>query len=210
MKGLINFSTLAHTWDNDPRKIERARLFAEGIIRYLRGRNSIKALEFGCGTGLVSFFLQPYCEHITLVDSSEGMIEVVKEKIRKGYITNMYPLQTDLFDTVSPNEHYSLVYTLMTLHHMGDLEMVLKIFFSLLLPGGILCIADLEKEDGSFHGEGFEGHHGFSPDNMKQRLERTGFENIMSRRLYIYKKNNAEGVIREYPLFFLMGSKPPG
>jgi ubiquinone/menaquinone biosynthesis C-methylase UbiE len=208
VKGFIDFNTLAHTWDNDPRKIERARLFAEEILRYLHGKNSTKALEFGCGTGLVSFFLQPCFEHITLVDLSEGMIEVVKKKIRKDNITNMHPLQTDLFDAVLPDEHYSLVYTLMTLHHIVDLRAVVSKFYSLLQPGGVLCIADLEQEDGSYHGEGFEGNHGFVVDDLKHRLLNTGFENLTDRRFYVYKKRNVSGVVRGYPLFFLMGTRP--
>ena len=43
----------------------------------------------------------------------------------------------------------------MTLHHIHDLSTVLAAFATLLADGGHLCIADLEKEDGSFHGGDF-------------------------------------------------------
>jgi len=39
----------------------------------------------------------------------------------------------------------------MTLHHIEEPARLLKRFYDLLLPGGILGIADLDMEDGAFH-----------------------------------------------------------
>ena len=39
------------------------------------------ALDYGCGTGLLSFPLKDELGHITLNDNSAGMLEVVQEKI---------------------------------------------------------------------------------------------------------------------------------
>jgi Predicted methyltransferase (contains TPR repeat) len=43
----------------------------------------MKVLDFGCGTGLLSFFLQPYVGEITGIDTSKGMIEVFDKKLKK-------------------------------------------------------------------------------------------------------------------------------
>jgi len=44
----------------------------------------MKVLDFGCGTGLLSFFLQPYVGEITGIDTSKGMIEVFDKKIKEN------------------------------------------------------------------------------------------------------------------------------
>jgi hypothetical protein len=63
----------------------------------------------------------------------------------------------------------------MALHHITDLEPVLARFAALLAPGGHLCIVDLDQEDGSFHGEGFAGHHGFRRPELADQLVAAGF-----------------------------------
>ena len=65
--------------------------------------------------------------------------------------------------TIYGEGSFDLIYTLMVLHHVGDVETIIRKFRGLLNPGGYLAIADLYSEDGSFHGEGFSGHMGFDP-----------------------------------------------
>jgi hypothetical protein len=52
---------------------------------------------------------------------------------------------------------------------------VLAGFADLLAPGGHLCIADLEREDGSFHGADFDGHRGFERPALADELAAAGF-----------------------------------
>ena len=106
--------------------------------------------EYGCGTGLLSFNLQPHLKKITLADNSEGMLSVLKRKIRQNDLPNMLPIKIDLLEDAMPNENYDLIYTLMALHHIVETEKIIKQFHSLMKPGGYLCIADLEKEDGTY------------------------------------------------------------
>ena len=47
---------------------------------------------------------------------------------------------------------------------------VLSAFAGMLVPGGYLGIADLEREDGSFHGADFDGHHGFERPAMRSEI----------------------------------------
>ena len=47
------------------------------------------ALDFGCGTGLVTLQLQPFLHSITGVDGSQGMIDILKQKIEKKNLTNV-------------------------------------------------------------------------------------------------------------------------
>ena len=75
------FDQKASQWDAKPVRVERALAMADGIRAALPLSSSLTALEYGCGTGLVSFELQSQLGHITLADSSSGMLAVVREKI---------------------------------------------------------------------------------------------------------------------------------
>ena len=44
-----------------------------------------------------------------------------------------------------------------------------------LTEGGTLCVADLDAEDGSFHGHGADVHHGFDRAALAERLRAAGF-----------------------------------
>jgi len=162
----------------------------------------MSALEYGCGTGLLSFALQPFLGSITLADSSSGMLEVLQEKIDANAITNMKRILLDLVKDLLPTEKFDLIYTLMALHHITDTQSILGKFHSMLKPGGILCISDLDKEDGTFHTYDFHGHHGFDRQEFLEMLVMTGFKNIRFTTPYVVNKD-----ARAYPLFLVIGGK---
>ena len=152
---MMYFDSRAKDWDKDPDKVERARLLAIEIRNYLKNENISKAFEFGCGTGLLSYFLKDDFKNIAIADinntyNSIGMLEVLNEKIKSEKIRNFEPLYIDL-EKDSINDYFEVIYTLLTLHHIKNLDMILSKFNQMLSVNGYLIIADLEKEDGSFH-----------------------------------------------------------
>lgn len=199
-----DFNVLAQTWDNEPRRIERAINLAQEIRNMIPASNELSAMEFGCGTGLLSFCLQPHFRHITLVDSSEGMISVVREKSLKAGIENMNPLCLDLFND-KIDQKFDVIYSLLALHHVRNTDGILKILSDMVKPSGFLCIADLDEEDGSFHGPGFDGHNGFNRDSLVKKMQHLGFTDIQHKIFYQNKKTFEDGSIRYYPLFLLTG-----
>jgi ubiquinone/menaquinone biosynthesis C-methylase UbiE len=111
------FDTKAKEWDNNPDKVIRAKKFANEIIDFIKPDKTANALEFGCGTGLLSFELKDSFNSIILNDTSKGMIEVLKEKIEQQNITNFKPLLTDLLQENIDIENIDVIFILMTLHH---------------------------------------------------------------------------------------------
>jgi ubiquinone/menaquinone biosynthesis C-methylase UbiE len=196
------FDARARGWDSDPVKVERARSVAAAIRREMTLTRNTTALEYGCGTGLLSFFLQPHLGPITLADSSAGMLEVLAEKIAAAKVKNMTPLFLDLAVDPLPTARFDLVYCLMVLHHIPDTAKILEGFHALLNPGGRLAIADLDKEDGSFHSEPFDGHKGFDRHQLRRMLKQAGFVKIHFTNCYEQMKNG-----RRYPLFLAVAEK---
>src|SRR5215208_4274993 len=186
---MTNFDERARDWDSDPDKVERARTVAEAIRRAIPLSNDMKALEYGCGTGLLSFALQSDLGQITLADTSQGMLEVLREKIADAGVTNMHPVRLDLASDLLPTESYDLTYSLMTLHHLQDVKDMLAKFRDLLTPNGYLLVADLDKEDGSFHTDGStDVHLGFDRNELQQIVEAIGFGNVTFSTAYEIKK----------------------
>ncbi|MDZ7622522.1 MAG: class I SAM-dependent methyltransferase [Candidatus Competibacteraceae bacterium] len=200
MSATLSFDDKALTWDADPVKQERALAVAAALRQRIPLSTAWRALEYGCGTGLLSFALQADLGRITLADSSPGMLTVLEEKIGAAGLTHLHPLALDLTTDPPPAERYDLIYTLMTLHHVPDTTRLLRDFHTLLRPGGWLGIADLDREDGSFHGAGFTGHCGFDRDALRAQLFSVGFNRVDFSTGYLMKKATDQG-LREYPLF---------
>lgn len=204
----MNFDEKSKDWDKDPKKAERAALFALEIKKETGDRKIVKALEFGSGTGLVSFQLTDRIDNMVLADTSAGMLDVLKQKIEEESISNMYPFLIDGSNPLSRLSGFELIYTLLTLHHVKDLEDAFSDFATLLNPGGMLIIGDLISEDGSFHYRDpeFDGHKGFDPENLKKMLSENGFETGSARIFYSIEREY-NNTVRNYPLFVLTGKK---
>ncbi len=197
-----SFDAKARKWDSDPAKVERARAVAEVMRRELPLTTRMSALEYGCGTGLLSFFLRSHLGQITLADSSVGMLEVLTKKIAAEGVKNMTPMQLDLSEDPLPPSGFDLVYCLMVLHHIPDIPEILERFQALLLSGGRLAIADLDQEDGSFHAEPFDGHPGFDRHALRALLRQAGFSKIHFTTCFEMMKNG-----QRYPLFLATAEK---
>ena len=204
----MDFDQKAKNWDNDPARIERSKKFASEIINYMGNRKPDHALEFGSGTGLVSFELKDNFKNITLADTSKGMIEVLSGKIIKENIHNMHPLLTDIFNDNHLKPGFDAIYTLLTLHHIKDINGTFKAFNRLLKKDGFVCVGDLITEDGSFHFRDpeFDGHKGFDPEEMKKVMISNGFD-IRTEKIFIVIEREVRGEAKKYPLFLIIGKK---
>ncbi len=203
----MNFDEKARQWDLNPMRHERARAVADAIRRQIPLHRRMTALEYGCGTGLLSFELCNELGNITLADRSAGMLDVLGEKIAAAQVTHLTPVQLDLLTDPLPTRRFDLIYSLMTLHHILDTRRILSCFHQLLLPGGYLCIADLDREDGSFHKEPFEGHFGFDRQALGELTMAVGFEVLGFETVYEMVKM-VDDQPRAYPIFLMTARRP--
>lgn len=199
---ITDFDSRAETWD-DPDKVERAAQIAAAMSRALPLSRSTKALEYGAGTGLLSFCLRNALGSITLADSSRGMRAVAERKIAAAQARDMRVIDLDLLRAPVPPDRYDVIFSMLTLHHVPDVPRVLTAFHSLLNPGGWMCHADLDAEDGSFHGPEVDVHHGFERAALRSWLASAGFADIL-----IADCSSIEQHGRTYPIFLAACRKP--
>ncbi|MDO9255079.1 MAG: class I SAM-dependent methyltransferase [Bacteroidales bacterium] len=204
---MSKFDARARDWDKNQRYIDRSNAVAKAMLQTVPFKKSMKALEYGSGTALLSFALKDKFEEIVLMDNSQEMTTVTAEKIADQNIENMKPLFFDL-EHQDYDGKFDIIYNQMVMHHVNDVDSVLSKFYTMLNPGGYLTIADLYAEDGSFHGESFNGHLGFDVDLLADKLKAIGYRDIEQQKCYTIAKTDETGNVSEYPIFLLIASKP--
>jgi len=63
-----DFDSEAASWDKEPRRVKLATDITGAIRNDVSLTSDMDALDFGCGTGLVTLQLQPFIHSITGVD----------------------------------------------------------------------------------------------------------------------------------------------
>lgn len=204
---MSEFDEKAATWDENPDRVERAVKIADYVKTHVDLSSVQKALEYGSGTGLLSFALKDILPDITMMDASIEMIKVARQKVEAQGASHLHPLHYDLMEQSLPEERYDLIFILLTLHHIDDYVGFIERSEQLLNPGGQLVIIDLEKEDGTFHDGPFQGHKGFERAHLETKLKDGGFSIQHYGVCYEIEKEQEDGSKRPFPLFMLAGKK---
>lgn len=218
-----NFDTAAAEWDSHPHRVALARLVGEMILKTGRLTPEVRLLDYGCGTGLLGLYLLSHVKHVTGIDTSPGMLDVLQEKIVQSQIPNMEVSLLDLqdqavslssfeksgkFEKSKKSEKcdansFDAVTMNMVLHHVRETGPLLRNLKTLLSPGGTLFITDLDIEPGTFHGEEAEGvfHHGFDREELSEQLADAGFTLLEIRTAHTMEKEHADGTTGNYDIF---------
>ena len=169
------FDKQSKEWDKLDRRVINAKNIAEVIKENLDLKKDMHLMDFGAGTGLLSQFLADKVGSITAVDNSKGMIE---EFLKKDFSCNTDAKCMD-YTKEDVNQKFDGIVSSMTLHHIEDIKALFKKFYDDLKSGGFIALADLDREDGSFHSSN-EGvfHFGFDFEELKKIAQEVGFEKV--------------------------------
>ena len=203
-----DFDQEAANWDQVPERVKLAQDIAQSMIKEITLTPDMDVLDFGCGTGLLTFALQPFVRSITGVDSSPGMLDVFKTKIKEQNLSNVKANCLDLDKGDVLEGSYHLIVSSMTLHHVKNISPLLKQFYSILLPSGQLAIADLDLDDGDFHGNN-NGvfHFGFNREELRLIFMDVGFQNIQTHQAADIEKPVGDGKSRIFTIFLMTARK---
>ncbi|NLE64691.1 MAG: 2-amino-4-hydroxy-6-hydroxymethyldihydropteridine diphosphokinase, partial [Elusimicrobia bacterium] len=174
-----DFDERASSWDEDPRRVRTAREIADALFREIPLSGQETAVDLGCGTGLLTLALAPRVRRVMGVDSSTGMLKVLKDKVRAGGIGNVETRLLDLGKGGPLPTGFDLLVSSMTLHHVLDVPGLLRDIFVALRSQGRVALADLDTEDGSFHSDNTGVlHFGFDRNGLIRELEAAGFLDV--------------------------------
>jgi ubiquinone/menaquinone biosynthesis C-methylase UbiE len=175
------FDNEAATWDDDPAHEKRQVAVARAVKQAVRLSPGMSAVDIGGGTGRLSILLADMVGSVVVTDPSAGMVQVARERIEAaGLGDRLRAVQVDL-TTDRLDGAYDVVWSSMALHHVQDLDGLLRSVAGLLVDGGRLCIADLDEDpDGAFHADkvDFDGHHGFDRQRLGEQVAGAGFADV--------------------------------
>ena len=121
----------------------------------------------------------------------------------KGFPTSLSTALLDSEATLSLDARFHVIVSSMALHHVPDLAALFKRFREVLHAGGQIALADLCREDGSFH-EDARGvfHLGFETNELLPLLTQAGFTGLGATTAVVTQKQG-----RDYPVFLISGRR---
>jgi ubiquinone/menaquinone biosynthesis C-methylase UbiE len=198
------FDQIAKEWDTNPQRVESASKFADFVMSSInKDISNFEVLDYGTGSGLVAFCLKDSVKSVVGLDNSKGMLDTLKSKINNLSISNVSCDFHDINKESVKENSFDLIVTNMTMHHIKDYASFISKLHSSLKSGGYLFIADLESEDGTFHGDntGVE-HFGFKLKEIESIYQKTGFKDVS---VEVYDKINKPN--KTYNIFVSRGTK---
>ncbi|TPX58651.1 hypothetical protein SpCBS45565_g07935 [Spizellomyces sp. 'palustris'] len=169
-----DFNDKAAKWDENPLVHEMANKALESIQTHVPLRGDMNVLDFGCGTGNLSFLLLPFVQHVHGIDSAEGMIEQFQKKIQQGGQTRLSCEALNLSEPYPKqlSTQYDLIVSHVAFHHIENVPGMINLLASHIKPGGYLVISDLQKTPTAeeFHSKKQADtvfHHGFDPERLE-------------------------------------------
>lgn len=195
------FAAKAQDYDKEEARTQNVDNIGQSMLKHVSFTKEMRVMDFGSGTGLLLTQIAPHVAEITAVDISSSMNNVLKSKVA-AIGCPLKILEMDL--TKEPLEtKFDSIISSMTIHHIEDVRALFRKFYALLEPGGVIAIADLDKEDGSFHTEDTGVFHlGFDREEFLGIATDAGFKDLK-----MYDASVMEKPAGSYPIFLMTGKK---
>lgn len=178
------FEMIANIYDT-PERIQIAKISSDAIREYLDNTENKNAIDFGCGTGLVGINLLNNFSSILFLDTSENMINQIKQKISDLNIQNADTVCFDLEKENLSDLHADYIFMTQVLLHISDVELVLSRLYDVLNEGGHLLIVDFNKNE-KISSEIV--HNGFEQTELTNIMTKIGYKNALSKTFYTGSK----------------------
>jgi len=170
------FDSAAKDWDKNQYRIKMANNIVGHIINNIPLTQEHTVMDFGCGTGLIGLNIAHLVQNLIGADLSINMLDTFKNKAAELGFNNTQTLHLD--ENTDFNElKFDAIVSAMTIHHIKEPNTLFNKFASSLKSGAYLGIADLAKEDGSFHDDNTGVYHfGFEQKEFEELFIKNGFE----------------------------------
>jgi len=196
------FSEKSKIYETEAARTNNVKNIGEAIVERLTyDKTTTHVMDFGSGTGLLTEQIAPFVRKMTTIDISPSMNEALRAK-KEQLDCELNMLELDLVSS-ELDENFDGIISSMTIHHVEDVQALFHKFHRLLNRGGTLALADLDKEDGTFHTEDMGVFHfGFDQEEFASLAKKAGFEDVTIEIVSVAKKPYGD-----YPIFLLTGRK---
>jgi len=176
-KTVDHFAHKSKTWDMNSKRVQNAKGIADLIVKNIKLDKSMELMDFGAGTGLLSYFVAPFISKIVAVDNSPSMLKEFHNKC------NEFKCETEVVEkdlsTDTLDRKFDGVISSMTIHHLEDIPALLSKIYAMVNEGGFIALADLDSEDGSFHSDNTGVfHYGFDRAELTKYAQDAGFKDV--------------------------------
>lgn len=120
------FDEAAKTWDKKQSSIDSSNACVKNLLSKINLKDEAEILDYGCGTGFISFALSSEKNNILGMDYSIGMVERFNEKANELNFENIKAMQHNMNAEELPKEKFDLFISSMTMHHIKDTSMFAK------------------------------------------------------------------------------------
>jgi SAM-dependent methyltransferase len=166
-------------------------------------------MDYGSGTGNVALWILPQVRRIFAVDSSRGMLDMLKEKLTQDRISTVEIREWSIGQDPALLPRFDIIVSSMTMHHIRDTAGAARSFYTMLLPGGRIAIADLDLDHGEFHETpGIAEHDGIDRKYLQQVFEQAGFDSVrFLEAATIQKTSSHTGKLRDFTIFLMTADR---
>lgn len=191
------FTEHAAGWDTRPVPVQ----ISTGVVGAIRASVQLSpdlvVMDFGAGTGLVAAGVAADVGALHAVDVSAAMLD---QLVRKEALAGKVTAHCQDIVRAPLGVQVDLIVSSMAMHHVEDTDALIRAFHDHLRPGGRVALADLDREDGSFHPPEAPGvfHAGFDRGDLGAKLVDAGFTDVTFQTATVVHK---EG--RDYPVFLV-------
>jgi ubiquinone/menaquinone biosynthesis C-methylase UbiE len=116
------------------------KIRVETVSQFTRNLKHVNILDIGCGDGSLSLPFLTESNHITFLDRSKSMLELVLSRIPNGLSDRIELLNMDFMDARLPEQIFDLIICVGVTAYIADRRSFIRKIASLLKPGGTLII----------------------------------------------------------------------
>lgn len=178
------FEMIADIYDTSER-IQIAKLSSDAIREYLADAKDKSAIDFGCGTGLVGMNLLKNFKSMLFLDTSQKMVNQIKQKISVSDIRNASTLCFDLEKESLSELHADYIFMVQVLLHISEVDMILSRLYEVLNENGHLLIVDFDKNEKIASDM---VHNGFEQTELAGTMNKIGYRDVQSKTFYTGSK----------------------
>ncbi len=201
------FTEKAKDWDADQMRKMLSSAIGSSIIDHVPLHDQMNAMDFGAGTGLISSQIVPFVKRIVAVDISEAMLNKL---ITKPELQGKVEMVCQDIIVKPIDEKFDFIMSAMAMHHVEETEKLIQTFSDHLNSNAMIALADLDKEDGTFHEKDTKGvyHLGFERDELQILLEKHGFGQISFLTAHtIVREHKNDREYEKFPIFLVTAVK---